>query len=144
MNLRPYQIQAAAALKAEIAKGGPLTFSMPIGSGRSIVVAEAVRSMGPVAFLSRHREIAEQNRDLCQRMGVTNVKSVWTPGRIVPDLGAYDVVILSEEHRTWPEIDHPCVIQQGFIPTMPFTMTMARGTDLLPTFIAPPSTAESE
>lgn len=137
MNLRPYQLEAAAALRAEIAKGGSLTFSMPIGCGRSIIVAEAVRAGGPVAFVSRHRELVEQMRDTCRAVGATNVKCVWMPSRAVEtaDFSDYAVVILSESHLPWPEIDHPCVIQQGFIRGMPLTMGLARGDEVLALFV---------
>lgn len=128
MNLRPYQKVAVQALRAEIAKGGSFTFSMPVGSGRSIVIAEAIRGLGPVVFVYRLRELGEQFRAMCVSLGVTNVRCWNALGRAieVADLSEYKAVILAEDHRPWPEIDHPRVIQQGWTVDMPFNMAIAR------------------
>lgn len=128
MTLRPYQTVAVQALQAEIAKGGPFKFSMPVGSGRTIIIAEAIRDLGPVVFVYRMQELGEQMREMCARMGVTNIKCWRAVGRAieVADFSEYKVVILSEDHRPWPDIDHPCVIQQGWTRDMPFTISFAR------------------
>jgi superfamily II DNA or RNA helicase len=109
MKLRDHQRQGAAFFAAEIAKGGDVSIGMPVGAGRTIIMAEIARTLGrPVAFMSRIPEMREQMKSICDEMGVENVTFVGPRD----DVSAYGAVILSEELRDH-SIDHPSVIRQA-------------------------------
>lgn len=116
MRLYNYQITAAARLREAIQRGGSILFHVPQGAGRSIMVAEACRGIGKVAYLTRHRELAEQMESILKACDVKNVEVIHTGFRFdrwlarQDNMSGYDVVVLSEDLRSTP-LEHRCVVR---------------------------------
>lgn len=106
IHLRDFQREAAALLARQILEGGDMKFNAPIGTGRTIILAEALRGLDTVAFVSRSRAMREQTVTIFERMGLSGVTLLEPKD----DLSPFTVVVLSEELRDL-EISHPCVVR---------------------------------
>lgn len=107
ITLNPAQAAAVPFVRSELAKGGEMHYSAPVGMGKLIVLIEAIRELPRVAFLSRHAVMRQQFAEQCARMGVHNVTVVEPRTGLI---GNFEVVIACESAADIA-IDHPCVIR---------------------------------
>jgi superfamily II DNA or RNA helicase len=116
ITLNSHQQSAANMLALSLAHGGKQRFIAPTGSGRTLILGEALRIFGqPTAFISRIDILRDQTVEIFGRVGVTNVK--FYLARRLRDIHAFDgsqfaLIVLSEELRDI-EIDHPNVLRYG-------------------------------
>lgn len=107
---RPYQRDAVELLRKSMSHGGEMTIKAPTGYGVSIIIAEASRCSGRVAYVHVNRALGDQLIAVCEKMNVTNVECV----KLDADLSAYDVVFVSDEPSLrGKKINHNCVIRQS-------------------------------
>ncbi|QIG73427.1 hypothetical protein EVC03_119 [Rhizobium phage RHph_Y5A] len=107
ITLNPQQSAAVPFVRSELAKGGEMHYSAPTGSGKMLVLAEAIRDVGRVAFVSRRREMIDQFKYRCESIGVTNVTYLEARSGLI---GTFEVVIACETVRD-VGIQHPCIIR---------------------------------
>jgi hypothetical protein len=107
IRLNPVQAAAVPFVRSELAKGGEMHFSAPIGTGKILVLIEAIRDVPRVAFLSRHQVMRQQFAEQCTRMGLTNVTVVEPRSGLI---GNFEVVVACESAADIA-INHPCVIR---------------------------------
>lgn len=105
--MNPHQAAAVPFVRGELAKGGEMFYSAPVGMGMLLVLIEAIRDLQRVAFVSRRQEMRAQFKDTCDQMGVDNVTIVQPRSGLV---GNFEVVIVCETAADIA-VDHPCVIR---------------------------------
>lgn len=75
VNLRPYQKQAIADVRAALERSGSVVLQMPTGSGKTVTAAEFIRqesAKGPVWFICHRREIIRQASKAFSALGVSH------------------------------------------------------------------------
>lgn len=73
--LHPYQIQAANFFKQELTRGGIMKFNAPTGSGRTIILAEALKG-NECLFISSRNEMREQFSLIAAEIGLESVRTI--------------------------------------------------------------------
>ena len=109
IKMNPKQAEAVPFVRGEIAKGGEMFYSAPAGVGKMLVLAEAVRGIPRVAFVSRHMELVAQFKAQCDAFAepITNIDFVHARTGLI---GHYEVVIACESMKE-VKINHPIVIR---------------------------------
>lgn len=105
--LSPSQAAAVPMVREELRKGGEMHYAAPIGAGKMLVLAEAIRDVPRVAFVSRRQEMIEQFKHQCDAMGIGNVTFIPARSGLI---GTFEVVIACETARD-VAINHHCVIR---------------------------------
>lgn len=131
MQLRPYQVDAIEAARAQLRAGKKrVLVTMPTGGGKTVVAAAiieaAVKKAKRVLFLAHRRELIEQTADKLVRFGVTpglimggarqalhrpvQVASVQALVNRLDSVGDIDLLFVDECHHVTPDNQYMRVI----------------------------------
>jgi len=95
ITLRPYQQLVVDALKSHLIAGEITTFRIVSGAGRSIILADVLKSFKHPVFVSNRVEMRNQMLRIASEMGLCGL-IVMHPFRSLDYEGAADVVIICE------------------------------------------------
>lgn len=75
ITLRPFQQQAANFTAQQISKGETMKFNAPVGSGRTIILTEALKGH-EVLFVSARGEMREQFSRIANETGLERFRTI--------------------------------------------------------------------
>ncbi len=132
LELRPYQIEALAAIEKALAAGRRPILALPTGAGKTIVAAEKIRAVvrngGRALFLVHRKELIEQGQATLARMApdirigivkaeqdevdapvvIASIQTAWRSTRLARLGTDFQIAVVDEAHHatatTWRTI----------------------------------------